>query len=163
MNKNRSGDETALLGYGRTHIDDGIVAYRQNDMWSRLGGGIDIARPRSISDSSCRFFGLLRVSSTNRDYSAAASGVQHAKRGSNALSSGSLDLRRAWQAWIELGLSIYTLITAGIMIEAGQWLTAGVLLIYAIGFALVGGGSLQTQRVTRTRPAPRSVQDEALS
>ena len=85
------------------------------------------------------------------------------KRGSNALSSGSLDLRGAWRAWIELGLSVYTLVTAGLMIEAGQWLTAGVLLIYAIGFALVGGGSLQTQRAARTRPTPRSVQDEALS
>ena len=85
------------------------------------------------------------------------------KRGSNALSSGSLDLRRAWQAWIELGLSIYTLITAGVMFETGQWITSGVLLIYTIGFALVGGGSLQTQRVARTRPAPRSVQDEVLS
>lgn len=68
------------------------------------------------------------------------------KRGSNQNSSIGLDAKQAWQAWIEIGLSIYTLVAAAFMIEDGQWITAGVLLIYTIGFALVGLGTMRWPR-----------------
>jgi hypothetical protein len=68
------------------------------------------------------------------------------KRGANQNSSIGLDAKQAWQAWVEIGLSIYTLIAAVFMIEDGQWITAGVLLIYTIGFALVGLGTMRWPR-----------------
>ena len=67
------------------------------------------------------------------------------KRGAGTVS---FDARQAWQAWIEIGLAVYTLAAAGFMIEAGQWITAGVLLIYTVGFALVGWGTLSLPRVS---------------
>ncbi len=66
------------------------------------------------------------------------------KRGANGQSSIGIDPKQTRQAWIEVALSIYTLISAGFMIEAGQFITAVVLLIYATGFALIGGGTLQS-------------------
>jgi cellulose synthase/poly-beta-1,6-N-acetylglucosamine synthase-like glycosyltransferase len=57
---------------------------------------------------------------------------------------------RHWQAWIELGLALYTLITAALMIRAAMGVSAGVLLIYSIGFAVVGWDSLRL----RMRRAP---------
>lgn len=65
------------------------------------------------------------------------------------------DARQAWQAWIEIGLAIYTLIAAGFMLEDGQWITAGVLLIYTTGFTLVSWGTLSLPRVS-VQPTPGS-------
>jgi cellulose synthase/poly-beta-1,6-N-acetylglucosamine synthase-like glycosyltransferase len=81
------------------------------------------------------------------------------KRGSETHSSIGRDSRSGWQPWIELGLSIYTLIAAGLMIEDGQWLTAGVLLIYTVGFALVGAGTLSWP-LASVRPAPGTPDNE---
>jgi cellulose synthase/poly-beta-1,6-N-acetylglucosamine synthase-like glycosyltransferase len=63
------------------------------------------------------------------------------KRGAGkaALSS---EPRQTWQAIIEIGLSFYTLITAALMWKAGEGISTGVLLIYSIGFALAGWGTL---------------------
>ncbi len=52
------------------------------------------------------------------------------------------DPRQAWQAILEIGLSFYTLFTAALMWQAGDPISAGVLLIYSIGFALAGWGTL---------------------
>ncbi|HET7377598.1 MAG TPA: glycosyltransferase [Anaerolineae bacterium] len=88
------------------------------------------------------------------------------KRGANGHSSIGIDPKQTRQAWIELVLSIYTLISAGFMIQAGQLVTAFVLVIYSIGFALIGGGTLQAV-LSRTRlradRSPRSMSDEVLS
>ncbi len=63
------------------------------------------------------------------------------KRGAGkaALSS---DPRQTWQSILEIGLSVYTLITAALMWQAGEAISTGVLLIYSIGFALAGWGTL---------------------
>ncbi len=50
---------------------------------------------------------------------------------------------RQWQAWIEISLAWYTLITALLMMRDQMWISAGVLLIYCVGFALVGTRSLR--------------------
>jgi hypothetical protein len=52
------------------------------------------------------------------------------------------DPRQTWQSIIEIGLSFYTLITAALMWQAGEAISTGVLLIYSIGFALAGWGTL---------------------
>jgi len=54
----------------------------------------------------------------------------------------SSDPRQAWQSILEIGLSFYTLLTAALMWRAGEGLSTGVLLIYTIGFALAGWGTL---------------------
>jgi hypothetical protein len=71
------------------------------------------------------------------------------KRGAGTVG---FDARQAWQAWIEIGLAIYTLVAAGLMVEDGQWITAGVLLIYTVGFTLVGWGTLSLPRVSIQPP-----------
>ncbi len=71
------------------------------------------------------------------------------KRGAGTVG---FDARQAWQAWIEIGLAIYTLVAAGLMFEDGQWITAGVLLIYTVGFTLVGWGTLSLPRVSIQPP-----------
>jgi hypothetical protein len=71
------------------------------------------------------------------------------KRGAGTVG---FDARQAWQAWIEIGLALYTLVAAGFMVEDGQWLTAGVLLIYTAGFTLVGWGTLSLPRVSIQPP-----------
>lgn len=53
------------------------------------------------------------------------------------------DPRQTVQAVIEIGLSLYTLITAVLMAESGEVISAGVLLIYSLGFALAGLGTLR--------------------
>jgi cellulose synthase/poly-beta-1,6-N-acetylglucosamine synthase-like glycosyltransferase len=69
------------------------------------------------------------------------------KRGASTTRSIGLEAKQVWQAWIEIGLSVYTLLTAAIMLADRQWLTAGVLLTYTIGFALVGGGTVRLWRL----------------
>ncbi len=71
------------------------------------------------------------------------------KRGAGSGAVGP-DQQQAWQVWIELGLAIYTLVTALVMIRAAQWISAGVLLIYSVGFAAVSWSSLRL----RARRAP---------
>jgi cellulose synthase/poly-beta-1,6-N-acetylglucosamine synthase-like glycosyltransferase len=87
------------------------------------------------------------------------------KRGANEQSSIGIDSKQTRQAWIEVALSIYTLASATFMIRDGQFVTAFVLMIYAVGFALIGGGTLQSvlslMRVRADR-SPRSVSDEVL-
>jgi cellulose synthase/poly-beta-1,6-N-acetylglucosamine synthase-like glycosyltransferase len=73
------------------------------------------------------------------------------KRGADTISSIGDPTRSSWQAWIELALSAYTLIAAALMLADRQWLTAGVLLIYTVGFALVGLGTLRLGRWTSVR------------
>jgi hypothetical protein len=86
------------------------------------------------------------------------------KRGANPNSAIGFDAKQAWQAWIEIGLSIYTLVATGLMIHDQQWITAGVLLIYTVGFALVGLGTVRWPRRNVARqPATRGVQDEVMS
>lgn len=68
------------------------------------------------------------------------------KRGAGSASPIGSEARSSWQAWIELALSIYTLITAGVMLAERQWITAGVLLIYTVGFAVVALGTLRWPR-----------------
>jgi hypothetical protein len=63
------------------------------------------------------------------------------KRGAGKAAVSS-DPRQMWQAIIEIGLSFYTLITAALMWRAGEAISTGVLLIYSIGFALAGWGTL---------------------
>jgi cellulose synthase/poly-beta-1,6-N-acetylglucosamine synthase-like glycosyltransferase len=63
------------------------------------------------------------------------------KRGAGKASLSS-DPRQRRQALIEIGLSFYTMFTAVCMGQAGEVISAGVLLIYAAGFALVGWGTL---------------------
>ena len=82
------------------------------------------------------------------------------KRGANAHSSIGYDARSAWQAWIEIGLALYTLTAAGLMIEHGQWLTAAVLLIYTVGFALVGWGTLAWPRLIGVKPVEHAQETE---
>jgi cellulose synthase/poly-beta-1,6-N-acetylglucosamine synthase-like glycosyltransferase len=62
------------------------------------------------------------------------------------------DPRQMVQAWIEIGLSIYTLITAVLMWQAGEVISTGVLLFYSIGFALAGGGTLGLGMPRRLSP-----------
>ena len=52
------------------------------------------------------------------------------------------DPRQMWQSILEIGLSFYTLTTAALMWQAGEVISTGVLLIYAIGFAVAGWGTL---------------------
>ncbi len=86
------------------------------------------------------------------------------KRGANPNSAIGYDAKQAWQAWIEIGLSIYTLITASLMIHDQQWLTAGVLLIYMVGFALAGFGTIGLpRRNLLLHTATRDVKDEVMS
>jgi cellulose synthase/poly-beta-1,6-N-acetylglucosamine synthase-like glycosyltransferase len=58
----------------------------------------------------------------------------------------SSDPRQAWQSILEIGLSFYTLLTAALMWQAGEAISTGVLLIYSIGFALAGWGTLRLGR-----------------
>lgn len=53
------------------------------------------------------------------------------------------DPRQTAQAFVEIGLSVYTLITALLMAKAGEVISAGVLLVYSFGFALAGIGTLR--------------------
>ncbi len=71
------------------------------------------------------------------------------------------DGRRAWQAWIEIGLALYTLITAALMIQAKLWISAGVLLIYSAGFMVVGWSSLRLsmRRALRLVSVPRQTSE----
>ncbi len=88
------------------------------------------------------------------------------KRGPNPSSSIRVEAKQTWQAWIEIGLSLYTLIAATLMIEDGQGITASVLLIYTIGFALVGFGTIRVRVPRRSislRSAARNVRDEMMS
>ncbi|CAG0934757.1 cellulose synthase (UDP-forming) [Thermoflexales bacterium] len=64
------------------------------------------------------------------------------KRGAGKATVSS-DSRQTWQAIFEIGLSFYTLVTAALMWRAGEAILTGVLLIYSIGFALAGWGTLQ--------------------
>ncbi len=85
------------------------------------------------------------------------------KRGANGQSVIGIDPKQARQAWIETALSIYTLIAGVLMFEASQWMTALILLLYSIGFALIGGGTLHTMwSLSRLRVdrSARGVRDE---
>jgi cellulose synthase/poly-beta-1,6-N-acetylglucosamine synthase-like glycosyltransferase len=64
------------------------------------------------------------------------------KRGAGRVAL-TLDPRQTVQAFIEIGLSLYTLITAVLMAQSGEVISAGMLLIYSFGFALAGGGTLR--------------------
>ncbi len=75
------------------------------------------------------------------------------KRGNGSSPIG-LDKRQMWQPWLELGLALYTLITAMLMLENQMWISAGVLLIYCVGFATVGGSSLRVRWPRLLNPAP---------
>jgi cellulose synthase/poly-beta-1,6-N-acetylglucosamine synthase-like glycosyltransferase len=85
------------------------------------------------------------------------------KRGANLSGAIGFDARQAWQAWIEIGLSIYTFIAAALMIHDQQWITAGVLLVYTVGFALAGFGTIgRPRRNVSPQPTARGVKDEAM-